>query len=62
MAKVKRRLDMHGAYLYELDDGRAVYVLKDKCDVAGFAKNPDMFSIHKWLQQLKATSNLQSNL
>ena len=62
MVKGKRRLDMHGACLFELGDGGVVYVLKDKCDVAGFAKNSKMPKVRKWLQRLKATSNLQPNL
>ncbi len=62
MAKVKVRLDMHNARLFELDDGRVVYVLKDKCDVAGFAKNPGVSLIRKWLRDLKTVSNVHPNL
>ncbi len=40
MAKVKVCLDDACIRYYELDDGRAVAIAKDKCEIEKFAKNP----------------------
>ena len=40
MAKVKVCLDAVCSKYYELDDGRAIHVPKDKCEVGKLTKNP----------------------
>lgn len=40
MAKVKVCLDSPCKHYYMLDDGRAVQIAKDKCEIEKFAKNP----------------------
>lgn len=52
MAKVKHCLDTACTKYYELDDGRAVHVPKDKCEIEKFAKNP------KSLGDFKARVNI----